>query len=80
MEIGPVKTKVMANDQNDFQREIKTQCDCQSIEAAVNFKYLGSVISNDGFKPEILSGIAQITATLSRRKITWRDKNSSLAS
>ena len=45
-----------------------------------NFKYLGTIISNEGSKPEILSRIAQTTATFSRLKIIWRDKNISLAS
>ena len=34
----------------------------------------------EGSKPEILSRIAQTTATLSRLKIIWRDKNILLAS
>ena len=45
-----------------------------------NFKYLGAIISNEGSKPEIPSRIAQIAAAPSRLKITWRDKNISLAS
>ena len=45
-----------------------------------NFRYLGSIISNEGSKPEILSRIAQTTAALSRLKIVWRGKNISLAS
>ena len=45
-----------------------------------NFNYLGAIISNEGSKPEILSRIAQTTAALSRLKIIWRDKNTSLAS
>ena len=45
-----------------------------------NFKYLGTIISNEGLKLEILSRIAQTTAALSRLKIIWRDKNISLAS
>ena len=45
-----------------------------------NFKYLGTIISNEGSKLEILSRIAQTTAALSRLKIIWRDKNISLAS
>ena len=44
------------------------------------FKYLGAIISNEGSQPEILSRIAQTTASLSRLKIIWRDKNISLAS
>ena len=73
MEIGPDKTKVMTNNPNGFQREIK-------IKEVENFKYLGAIISNEGSKPEILSRIAQTTAALSRLKIIWRDKNISLAS
>ena len=45
-----------------------------------NFKYLGSIITNEGTKPKILSRIAQTTAALSRLKIVWRGKNISLAS
>ena len=78
MEIGPDKTKVMTNNQNGFQREIKIKG--QRLEELENFKYLGAVISNEGSKPEILSRIAQPTAALSRLKIIWGDKNISLAS
>ena len=60
MEIGPDKTKVMTNNPNGFQREIKIKG--QRIEEVKNFKYLGAIISNEGSKPEILSRIAQTTA------------------
>ena len=33
-----------------------------------SFKYLGSVLSDEGSKPEILSRIAQTTAALTRLK------------
>ena len=78
MEIGPDKTKVMTNNPDGFQREIKIKG--QRLEEVENFKYLGAIISNEGSKPEILSSIAQATAALSRLKIIWRDKNISLAS
>ena len=45
-----------------------------------SFKYLGSEIANEGFKPEIYSSIAQTTDALSRLKPIWREKNISLAS
>ena len=77
MEIGPDKTKVMTNNPNGFQREIKVKGQRLEVE---NFLYLGAIISNEGSKPEILSRIAQTTAALSRQKIVWRDKNISLAS
>ena len=78
MEIGPDKTKVMTNNPNGFQREIKKKR--QRLEEVENFKYLGAIISKEGSKPEILSRIAQTTAAFSRLKILWRDKNISLAS
>ena len=78
MEICPDKTKVMTNNSNVFKREIKIKG--QRLEEVENFKYLGTIISNEGSKPEILSRIAQTTAALSRLKIIWRDKNISLAS
>ena len=78
MEIGPDKTKVKTNNPNSFQREIKIKG--QRLEEVEKFKYLWSIISNEGSKPEILSKIAQTTAALSRLKIIWRDKNISLAS
>ena len=76
MEIGPDKTKVMTNNPNGFQREIKIKG--QRLEEVENFKYLGAIISNERSKPEILSRIAQTIAALSRLKITWRDKKVSL--
>ena len=41
---------------------------------------MGSVVSNKGCKPEILSRIAQATATLTRLKPVWIDKHISLSS
>ena len=69
IEIGPDKTKVMTNNPNGFQREIKIKD--QRLEEVENFKYLGAIISNDG---------SQTTAALSRLKIIWRDSNISRAS
>ena len=77
MEIGPDKTKVVTNNPNGFQREVKIKG--QKLEEVENFMYLGAIISNEGSKPDI-SRIAQTTAALSRLKIIWRDKNISLAS
>ena len=45
-----------------------------------SFKYLGSVITDEGSKPEILSTIAQTTAALTRLKPVWNDRSISLSS
>ena len=45
-----------------------------------SFKYLGAVVSDDSFKPEVLSRIAQAPAALTKLKPTWRDNNISLGS
>ena len=69
VKIGPDKTKVMTNNSNDFQREIKIKS--QRLEEVESFKYLGTTISNEGSKPEIISRIAQTTAKLSRLKFIF---------
>ena len=40
----------------------------QRLETVTSFKYLGSVITNEGSKPELLCRIAQATAALTRLK------------
>ena len=52
----------------------------QKLETVTSFKYLGSVISNEGSKPEILSRIAQTTAAMTRLKPVWSDRSISLTS
>ena len=52
----------------------------QKLETVTNFKYLGSVITDEGSKPEILSRIAQTTAALTRLKPVWNDRSVSLSS
>ena len=47
----------------------------QKLETVTSFKYLGSVITIEGSKPEILSRIAQTTAALTRLKPVWNDKS-----
>ena len=52
----------------------------QKVETVASFKYLGSVITDEGSKPEMISGIAQTTAALTRLKLVWSDKSISLSS
>ena len=42
--------------------------------------YLGSVVADEGSKPEIISRIEQMTAALTRLKPVWDDRNISLCS
>ena len=60
MEIGLEKTKIMTINPDGFQREIKIKG--QRLEEVKSFKYLRSVISKEGSKPEKRCKIAQTTA------------------
>ena len=51
----------------------------QKLETVAIFKYLGSVITDEGSKPEMLSRIVQTTAVLTRMKPVWIDKSISLS-
>ena len=52
----------------------------QKLETVTSFKYLGSVRTDVGSKPEILSRIAQTTAALTKLKPVWNDRSISLCS
>ena len=79
MEIGPDKTKVMTNNPNGFQREIKIKD--RRLEEVENSSTLEqSSLTKDQNLRFFFSRIAQTTAALSRLKIIWRDKNILLAS
>ena len=56
----------MTNNTSGINTEIKVNG--QKLEAVTNVKYLDSVISDEGSKPEILSRIAQTTAAMTRLK------------
>ena len=78
MEISAKRTKLMTNDTSGINTEIKVNG--QKFETVTSFKYPGSVITEEGFKPEILSRIAQTTAALKRLKPVWIDNSISLSS
>ena len=78
MEISAEKTKLMTNNFSGINTEIKVNG--QKLETVTSFKSSGSVITDEGSKPEILSGIAQTTAALTRLKPVWNDKSISLGS
>ena len=73
MEISAGKTKLMTNNTSGINTEIKVNG--QKLETVTSFKCLGSVITDEGSKPEILSRIAQTTAALTRLKPVWIDKS-----
>ena len=52
----------------------------QKLETVTSFRYLGSVITDEGSKPEILSRIVQTTAALTRLQPVWNDRSISLSS
>ena len=66
MAVSAEKTKLMTNDTSGTNTEIKVNG--QKLETVTSFKYLGSVITDEGSKPEILPRIAQTTAALTRLK------------
>ena len=78
MEISAEKTKLIRNNTSGIKKEIKVNG--QKLETVTNFKYLGSVIFDEGSKSEILSRIAQTTATLTRLRQFLNDRSISLSS
>ena len=78
MEISAEKTKLMTNNIIGINTEIKVNG--QKLETVTSFKYLGSVITDEGSKPEILSRIAQTTSALTRLRPVWNDRSIYLSS
>ena len=77
MEISAEKTQLMTNKTSGINTEIKVNK--QKLRTVTSFKYLGSVITDEGSKPEIFSRIAQTTAALTKLKPVWNDRSISLS-
>ena len=73
MEISAEKTKLMTKNISGINTEIKVNG--KKLETVTSFKYLGSVITDEGSKPSILSRISQTTAVLTRLKPFWNDRS-----
>ena len=71
MEISAEKTKLMTDNTTGVNTEIKVNG--QKLETVTTFKYQGSLLTDEVFKPEILFRIAQSTAALTRLKPVWID-------
>ena len=67
MEISAEKTKLMTNNATGISIDIKINS--EKLGEVDSFKYLGAVVTDQGFKPEVLSRIAQKTAALMGLKI-----------
>ena len=78
MKISVEKTKLMTNNTSGINTE--TKINEQKLETVPSFKYLGSVITDQGSKQEMLSKIAQTTAALTRLKPDWNVRSISLSS
>ena len=78
MEISTDKTKLMTNNTSGINAEIKMNK--QRLETVTSFKYLGSVITDEGSKLEIHSRIAQTATALPRLKPVCNDRSISLSS
>ena len=72
IEINAEKTKLMTDNTSGINSEIKVNG--QKLETVTSFKYQGSVITDEGSNPEILSRLAQTTATLTKVKPVWNDR------
>ena len=60
MKISAEKTKLMTNSTSGINTEIEVNR--QKKKTVTSFKYQGSIITDDGSKPEILSRIGQTAA------------------
>ena len=66
MEISAEKTKLMTNNSNGISLDIRIGG--QKLETVQSFKYLGSVVTEEGSKQEILSRFAQTLGALTKLK------------
>ena len=69
MEISAKKTNLTTNNTSGINTEIKVNG--QKLGTVTSSKYLGSVITDEGSKPDMLSRMAQTTAALTRRNPVW---------
>ena len=78
MAISAEKTRLMTNNTSGINKEIKVHG--QKLETVTSFKYLGSIVSDESSKPELLIGIAQTTPALTSLKPVWNDRGISSSS
>ena len=76
----PLAGAQLSWDKNKSGINTQIKVNGQKLETVTSFKYLGSDITDEGSKPEILSRIAQTTAALTRLKPVGNDRSISLSS
>ena len=78
VEISAEKTKLMTNNIKGISLDIRIGG--QKPETVQSFKYVGSIVTDERSKQEILSRIAQTIGALTKLKTMWKDKNIALSS
>ena len=78
--ISAEKTKLRTNNTSGINTEIKVNGQKLETVSVTSFKYMGSLISDEGSKLKILSRIAQTTAALTKLKLVWNDRSIALSS
>ena len=73
MKISAEKTKLMTKNTSGINTEIKVNG--QKLDTVTSFNYLGSLMTDDCSRPEILSRIATTTEVSTRLKPVWDDRN-----
>ena len=68
----------MTNNTQGISTEVKVNG--QRLETVKSFRYLRSIITDEGSKPEILARIAQTTAALTRLKPLLNNRNITVSS
>ena len=68
----------MTNSNNGIQRDITANG--EKLDTVKKFKYLGTMVSDEGSKPEVIARIAITAATLTKLDIIWKDKAIKLSS
>ena len=68
MEISAETTKLMTNNTSGLNTEIKVNG--QKLETVTSVKYLGSVITDEGSKPEILSKDSTDSSSIDKAETT----------
>ena len=78
MEISAEKTKLMTSNANGISIDIRING--EKLDEVDSFKDLGAVVTDHGYKPEVLPRIVQTTVALARLKTIWNDRQISLSS